>query len=78
MKRSRLQRRLRLALLIGYAATVVLASWRHEIRPRVLEAPVMWARGLLGLAGIPPGAAVFSSEISNQPFMMAPFMAEAR
>jgi hypothetical protein len=62
VRRSSLRRRLGIALLLGYAAIVVLAAWRHEIRPSFLERPVVWARSLLALAGIPPGVAVFSTE----------------
>ena len=50
-------------MLVGYAATVVLASWRHEIRPRFLDPPVALARTAFGLVGVPAGMAVFTSDV---------------
>jgi hypothetical protein len=65
--RSVIQRRVLLPLLVLYAAIVVLAAWRHEIRPAFLDPPAAWARSVLGLAGIPPGVPVFTSETDTLP-----------
>ena len=62
MRQPSLRRRLGTALLLGYAAIVVLAAWRHEVRSSIFERPVVWARSVLALASIPPGVAVFSTE----------------
>jgi len=60
--RAGLRRGLLLSLVGGYAAIVVLAAWRHEIRPAWLDAPAAVARGVLGWAGVPPGVAVFTAD----------------
>ena len=63
--RGRLRRGLLLLVLVGYAAIVVRAAWRHEIRPGWLDAPGAVARGLLAWAGIPPGVAVFTADSAS-------------
>jgi len=60
--RALLQRRVLLPVLIGYAAIIVIASWRAEIRPPFLDLPVAVARNLIGLLGVPPGVAVFTTD----------------
>ena len=52
-------RRLQLALILLYAAMLVVSAWRHEVRPAVLDRPVLAARGLLHQVGIAPGLDVF-------------------
>jgi len=63
--RQGLRRGVLLALVCGYAAIVVLAAWRHEIRPHWLEAPAALARGILGWVGVPPGVAVFTADAAT-------------
>ena len=62
--RTALQRRLGVAALVCYVA---LGAWRHEIRPRFLDAPAAPARSVLRTAGIPPGIAVFSADVPETP-----------
>ena len=65
--RTVLQRRVLVAALACYVAVVVLAAWRHEIRPRWLDPPAALARSVLRTAGIPPGVAVFSADVPRTP-----------
>lgn len=65
MTRKVLQRRIGVAALIGYVGLVVLGAWRHEIRPGFLAPPAALARYILRTAGIPPGVAVFSADVSR-------------
>ncbi len=62
MKRALLERRILVPVLVGYVALVALATSRHEIRPAFLDRATDFARGTLGLAGIPPGIAVFTAD----------------
>jgi hypothetical protein len=53
--------------LIGYVALLVMAAWRHEIRPAAFDGVTEFARHALGLAGIPPAVAVFSADVGSAP-----------
>lgn len=59
--------RIGLAAILAYAAVVVLAAWRHEIRPPFLDRPAAWSRTALGWLGIPGGVAVFTSDAGTSP-----------
>ena len=67
MKRVLLERRILVPVLVGYVALVALAALRHEVRPTVLDRATDFARGALGLAGIPPGVAVFTADTGSAP-----------
>jgi hypothetical protein len=58
-------RPLRLPLLLCYIALLVLAAWRTEIRPAVLDRPSEWAERSLRRAGIFAGIAVFSPDVAR-------------
>lgn len=60
------ERRTGLLLLVSYVALVVLASWRHEIRPLLLETPTATARSILHSLGITPAIAVFTSDAARE------------
>jgi len=62
VKRALLERRVLVPVLVVYLALLVLAAWRHEIRPAVLDRATYFARDTLGLAGIVPGVAVFTAD----------------
>ncbi|MEE2672634.1 MAG: hypothetical protein VX466_02490 [Myxococcota bacterium] len=59
-------RRIGLLSLIFYIALVVLASWRYEIRPGLLEEPAAGARSILHSLGITPAIAVFTSDVARE------------
>ncbi len=65
MTRVEVRRRVLLPVLVAYAAIVVLAAWRTEIRPSFFDPLTQWARSALRLVGIPPGVSVFTSEKSR-------------
>lgn len=65
MPRSVFQRRVALPLLLAYVALLVLASWRHEIRPALLEWPSESARSFLNSLGVTPAIAVFTSDVAR-------------
>ncbi len=67
MKRALIERRIVLPLLVGYVVLLVVAAWRHEIRPAVFDRATDFARGALGLAGISPGVAVFTADTGSAP-----------
>ncbi len=67
MTRAVLERRILVPVLVGYVALLVLAAWRHEIRPAVLDRAVDFARGTLGFVGIRPGVAVFTVDSGSAP-----------
>jgi hypothetical protein len=60
--RALLERRILVPLLVGYVVMLVVAAWRHEIRPAVFDRATVFARGALGHAGIVPGVAVFTAD----------------
>lgn len=60
-------RRIVVSLLVGYVFLLVLAGWRHEIRPAAFDPVTNLARRVLGLAGISPGVAVFTADSRNAP-----------
>lgn len=66
-RRAVLWRRIGLALLTGYVVVVVLAAWRHEIRPAFLDRPGRLARSALASAGVRPGVAVFTADTGTAP-----------
>jgi len=63
--RSVLERRVGLPLLLAYVGLLVLASWRHEIRPAFLDWPSESARLLLTSLGVTPAVAVFTSDVAR-------------
>lgn len=67
MKRALLERRIFVPLLCGYVVLLVLAAWRHEIRPRVFDPATNWAREALMVVGISPGVAVFTADRGGGP-----------
>jgi hypothetical protein len=58
--------RVRLPLLLGYIALLVLAAWREEIRPAFLDRSSIWAERTLRRVGIFAGIAVFSPEVKHE------------
>jgi hypothetical protein len=60
------RRRIALPLLVSYVAILVLAAWRHEIRPAIFDAPVAAARSFLHALGITPAVAVFTSDVAQE------------
>ena len=66
MTRSGFRRRIALPLLVSYVAIVVMAAWRHEIRPVVLDAPTAAARSILHSLGITPAIAVFTTDAAHE------------
>ena len=66
MRRSGFQRRIALPLLVSYVVIVVMAAWRHEIRPVILDAPTAAARSILHSLGITPAIAVFTSDAAHE------------
>jgi hypothetical protein len=60
-----------LCLLVGYAALLVLAGWRHEIRPSALDGAHRFAKGFLVRHGIQPGMSVFNVEGEGGPITRA-------
>jgi hypothetical protein len=62
VKRALLERRILVPVLVVYVALLVLAAWRHEIRPAVFDRATDFARNTLGLVGILPGVAVFTAD----------------
>ena len=67
MKRTLLERWVLIPALVAYVGLLALAAWRHEIRPAVFDRVTDFARATLGLAGIPPGIAVFSTDSGSAP-----------
>ena len=67
MKREWAERKILVPALVVYIAVLVLASWRHEIRPGVFDGVSDLARNMLGVAGIPPAVAVFSADTASAP-----------
>ena len=67
MKRALLERRVFVPLLCGYVALLVLAAWRHEIRPRVFDRATEIAGEALMFVGISPGVAVFTADRGGGP-----------
>ena len=59
--------RILVPLLVGYVVLLVVAAWRHEVRPAVFDRATDFARGALGLAGISPGIAVFTADSGSAP-----------
>ena len=59
--------RILVSLLVGYVVLLVVAAWRHEVRPAVFDRAMFFARGVLGLAGISPGIAVFTADSGSAP-----------
>lgn len=76
--RAGLRRGVMLWLLCGYASLVVLAAWRHEIRPGWLDPSATFARGVLGWVGVPPGIAVFSADAAAPSAKIADLCLEVR
>ena len=66
MTRSGFKRRIVLPLLVSYVALVVMATWRHEIRPSILDTPAAAARSILHSLGITPAIAVFTSDAARE------------
>jgi len=67
VKREWLERRILVPVLVVYIVLLVLAAWRHEIRPALFDQPSHLARSTLALAGIPPAVAVFSADTGSAP-----------
>jgi hypothetical protein len=67
MKREWIERRILVPALVVYVVLLVLASWRHEIRPAVFDRVSDLARDTLAVAGIPPAVAVFSADTASAP-----------
>ena len=60
------RRRIALPLLVSYVALVVMATWRHEIRPSILDTPAAAARSILHSLGITPAIAVFTTDAAQE------------
>ena len=65
MPRRVFERRVALPLLLAYVVWLVLASWRHEIRPVLLERPSESARSLSDSLGVTPAIAVSTSDAAR-------------
>lgn len=67
MKATPFERWALVPVLVAYVVLLVLAAWRHEVRPAVFDRVTNFARGALGLVGIPPAVAVFSADTGSAP-----------
>jgi hypothetical protein len=67
VKRTMLERRIMVPLLVTYVVVLALAAWRHEIRPRAFDRATDIAGSTLAFAGILPGVAVFTADKGGGP-----------
>ncbi len=61
------RRRIGVAAIIAYTSVVIMAAWRHEIRPPLFDPPAALCRAVLGWFGVPGGVAVFTSNAGVSP-----------